>query len=384
MSSHISVLLKESVDYLMGDFDHEIKQTNNSTNKFKEQQKKIEIPSKDGLDVFIDATFGAGGHTRYILEKNPNAKVIAIDRDPSVKVFAEQIEKEFPGRLLLINDKFSNISSALLKNNIDLTKIGGVIYDLGFSSMQIDSESRGFSFKYSANLDMSMGCDGLSAIDFLNENKEEEISQILFNYSDERNSRKIAKKIVEYRQKKPITTTEQLVEIVCSVNGAPRYGKIHPATRTFQAIRMYVNSEIEELVVSLLSAIAILPTGANISIISFHSVEDLIVKIIFKLCGGQPIFIESIPSFINKAISDGIDEVSKKHHNMKDYQTQWRRIIAEQEFLAIKPKVITINKKPITPSKQELQTNPRAGSSKLRALKLNLFYFGFYLIMHLL
>ena len=243
---HKSVLLKESINFL--------KIKNNG--------------------IYIDATFGSGGHTKAILESNKTTKVLAIDRDPDVKYKGQILRKKFKERFKLIIDKISNIENILKKEKIP--KINGIFFDLGVSTTQLKDASRGFSFQNNGPLDMRMGKKGMMAKDFINNEKEEAISKIIFNFGEERNARKIAKKIVDYRQSKSIETTEELSNIIKTIK--KNNNKINPATKTFQAIRIYINKELEELEKGLLITKKILFKGGRLVIISFHSLEDRIIK----------------------------------------------------------------------------------------------------------
>lgn len=238
-------------------------------------EEVLELLSPQDSLTYIDATFGAGGHTRAILTASPRCNVIALDRDHSVKVFADKMRDDFPGRFEFINTKFSNIKSIIGSQKID-----GVLFDIGVSSMQIDDPERGFSFMKDGPLTMTMGENSISAYDVVNKFREEKIAEILLKYGDERAAYKIAKVICHNRKKSPITTTLQLAEIVREV--VPRRGKIHPATLTFQALRVFVNEELRELEIGLKDAIEGIAEGGKIVVITFQGLEDKIVKDIFK------------------------------------------------------------------------------------------------------
>ena len=241
------------------------------------------IQPKEG-GVYLDCTFGAGGYTRGILESS-NCKVYAIDRDAQVVPFAEDMKKVFGvDRFCFMLGKFSCLEDLLFNEGV-LSGIDGIVFDLGMSSMQIDSEERGFSFmKESSPLDMRMGFSEFKAYDFVNKSTESYIAKILYENSGERYSKKIAKAIVRARRDKVIVTTGDLSKIVNSV--VPRSEKIDPCTRTFQAIRIFINNELEELKMALDSALKILSVKGRILAVSFHSLEDSIVKEKFnKICG---------------------------------------------------------------------------------------------------
>lgn len=230
--------------------------------------------------VYVDATFGAGGYTRAILEK-ADCKVIAFDRDESVEKIAQEFSKEFGNRFVFINAEFSMFENYLKE------KVDGFVFDIGVSSMQIDQAERGFSFQKDGPLDMRMNRNNpLSAEHIVNTYPEGQLADLIYKYGDERKSRWIAKKIVENRQLEPITTTLQLADIIKKAIG--RYNdKIHPATRTFQAIRIAVNDELDEIKNALLSSVDLLNVDGKILVVTFHSGEDKIVKKYFYEIAGR-------------------------------------------------------------------------------------------------
>jgi 16S rRNA (cytosine1402-N4)-methyltransferase len=304
--SHISVLKQEVIEYL------------------KSEKEKL----------FIDCTFGAGGHTKALLEAG--AKVIAIDRDKNNEKFANELQKQFEDKLLFINDKFSNLEVILNKYNLNYlnkpcSKLEGILYDICVSSMQIDEADRGFSFQKDGKLDMRMGCNSISAEEIVNKAPESELADIIFQYGDERFAKKITNAIVSYRERKPISTTLELADII--KNCLPFYhDKIHPATRTFQALRIAVNDELHELEKSLEIASTLTPVGCRIAVITFHSLEDRIVKNIF-----------------NKYSKGDIKHFNRNDPNIWDLQTN---------LSSITLKVIT--KKPIVPNEAEVSSNIRS------------------------
>lgn len=302
-------------------------------------------PTKE--KVFIDCTFGAGGHTKKLLENG--SKVIAIDRDKNNEKFAVELQKQYGENLIFINNTFSNLKEILeefnFKYNIEYSnkecnKLDGILYDIGVSSMQIDEGERGFSFQKDGKLDMRMGCNNLSAEDIVNKSSEKELADIIYNYGDERFAKKIAKEIVRNRAVEPITTTLQLANLI--KNCVPFYhDQIHPATRTFQAIRIVVNDELNELQKSLETASTLTPVGCIISIITFHSLEDKIVKNVFKKYSTGEI----------------------QHFNRND-----PKILDKNNNLSsITLKVIT--RKPIIPTEEEIENNIRSRSAKLRVVE---------------
>lgn len=232
--------------------------------------------------VYVDATFGAGGYTRAILEAS-NCKVIAFDRDQSVIPIADNFSKEFGERFKFVNAEFSSLANHLTE------LVDGIVFDIGVSSMQIDQAERGFSFQKDGPLDMRMNKESpTTAEDIVNSYPENQLADVIYNYGDERKSRIIAKKIVEHRKVQRITTTLQLATIVKSAVG--RYNDaIDPATRTFQAIRIEVNNELDEIKNAILASKNLVKVGGKILVVTFHSGEDKIVKKLFnEFCGKTP------------------------------------------------------------------------------------------------
>ena len=228
--------------------------------------------------VYIDATFGAGGHTKAILENFSNSHVIGLDRDPSVIPLAEGVKKIYGKRFQFFNKKFSEIESIL--SELKIESLDGVLFDVGVSSMQLDMVDRGFSFNKAGPLTMQMGHNDISAHDIVNSYSEEAIANILSKYGEEKSARKIARAICARREEKPIETTTQLADIISSVK--PRRGKIHPATLTFQGLRVYVNDELNELEKALESAIKHLAVNGRVIVITFQGLEDIVTKGVFK------------------------------------------------------------------------------------------------------
>ncbi|MCM1002504.1 16S rRNA (cytosine(1402)-N(4))-methyltransferase RsmH [Wolbachia pipientis] len=291
--------------------------------------------------VYVDATFGAGGYSKAILE-SADCKVCAIDRDETVVKFYDDLSVRYPNRVKLFIEKFSNIKSIL--NRIQIADTGirkkkcdgmtpdritegvdGVIFDVGVSSMQLDEGNRGFSFLHDGPLDMRMdGSSQINASTFVNALREEEIANTIYNYGGEHYSRKIARAIVNTRKKRPIKTTFELADIVRSVIFRGK-SKIDPATRTFQAIRIWVNDELGELEKGIKAASEILNKNGKLIVITFHSLEDRIVKTFFKnLC-------------------------EQRSNDCKAFSL--------------------LNKKVIKASAEEINANPRARSAKLRAIQ---------------
>lgn len=231
------------------------------------------LSPRDGA-TYIDATFGAGGYSVALLEA-ADCTVWGIDRDPVAISFGNQLEKKYHGRLTVLNGPFGDMVRLL--GDAGVEKIDGIAFDLGVSSMQLDESARGFSFRADGPLDMRMAENGATAADAVNGLTEEELADIIYRYGEERRSRRIAKAIVELRKNTPITRTGQLASLVRGVVAKSKDG-IDPATRTFQALRIYVNDELGELHRGLNAAEILLAPGGRLSVVSFHSLEDRQVK----------------------------------------------------------------------------------------------------------
>ena len=279
--------------------------------------------------LYFDATFGWGGYTKKLLDSCA-CQVIAIDQDPKVKSRAKEFKREYGTRFNFIESKFSEICSVLKKLNTK--KVDGFMFDIGVSSMQLDNPQRGFSFNKEGPLDMRMGTSELTAEEFINSVSEDELADIIYNYGDERKSRRIAKLIVEHRKINPIKTTLHLADIVLKANPKKNNHKKHPATKTFQAIRIYLNDEFNELFAGLTNAEQTLSEDGKICVVTFHSTEDKIVKNYFYKSSGM-----DYSSYKNLPVETNDSEAS-----------------------------LIPGKKVIKPSKEEIETNIRARSAKLR------------------
>ncbi len=232
------------------------------------------IAPKDG-GVYVDATFGNGGYTEALLQ-TADCKVIALDRDATVLPRAEELKTLYGVRFELRLGCFGNFAE-LVKEDID-----GAVFDIGVSSMQLDEKERGFSFAKEAPLDMRMSQTGITAADLVNSLSEQELADILYNYGEEKKSRQIAKKIIETRKVKAITTTTELANIIYQVNKRSFKQAIDPATRSFQALRIVVNDELNELRKGLEQASSRIISGGRLVVVDFHSLEDRIVKTFLK------------------------------------------------------------------------------------------------------
>lgn len=295
-------------------------------------QEVLEALNPQDDKIYVDGTFGVGGYSKAILEKS-NCKIYAMDRDPDAITRARKFEENFKGRFFALKGCFGDMEQILKQNNVDT--VDGIVLDIGVSSVQIDEGERGFSFNKEAPLDMRMSKEGLSAADVVNTLPEKELADIIYNYGDEKASRRIAKKIVEARMEKNIETTTELAELIHSVLPKRHDKKIDTATKTFQALRIYVNDELGELERVMQAAENILKDKGRLVIVSFHSLEDSIVKKFFKNRSGKDISIS-------------------RHMPMLDGDVN-----KEYSFYLEKNGVIK-------PSDAEIKRNPRARSARLR------------------
>lgn len=286
-------------------------------------------------EVYADGTFGAGGYARAILD-SARCTVIGIDRDKSALWLGEDLKKLYNDRLLLKHGRFSEV--AALAAEAGYPQLDGFVLDLGVSSMQLDRAERGFSFRFDGALDMRMNqeSDEPSAADIVNTWDEEDIAHIIWKYGEERHSRRIAHRIVAARAEKKITRTGELADIVRAALPRSHNDKIDPATRTFQALRIVVNAEMEELENALAASLAVLKPGGRLVVVSFHSLEDRIVK-----------------SFMQEQA--GMTARSSRH--MPDIPVR-----GESSGAAF----TLPSRKAILPTDQEISVNPRARSAKLR------------------
>jgi len=280
--------------------------------------------------TFIDCTFGQGGYSKKILENNNN-KVFAIDRDCSSTKIVNQFKKKYQNRFEFENRKFSEILN--IEKNIENLK--GIIFDLGYSTTQIKDPEKGLSFNNKGKLNMKMGLNKFSADDVVNKLGQKELAKIFKVFGEENSSKIISKKIISFRKRKNIQT-EDLVNIINSVK-KKNFSKIHNATKVFQALRIIVNNEISELIYGLINSFKLLPVGGVVAIVTFHSIEDKIVKFFLKNYSENKNYSRYLPARIEKKILFKL-----------------------------------IDKKPIIPNNKELNLNPASRSAKLRyGVKLN-------------
>jgi 16S rRNA (cytosine1402-N4)-methyltransferase len=290
----------------------------------------LELLSVRAGGVYIDATFGAGGHSRLILE-SADTRVIAIDRDPTAIRSGADLAAAAGGRLTLVHGRFSALDDVAREAAAAAGAIDGVLLDVGVSSMQLDDAARGFSFRLDGPLDMRMGREGPSAADVVARASERDLAAIVATLGEERHARHVARAIVAARGRDPITSTRALADVVARVVRT-KPGDIHPATRTFQALRIFVNDELGELARALAAAESILKEGGRLVVIAFHSLEDRIVKTFL----GQ------------RAKSRGVS----RH---------------QPHAAGPHPSFRLLTRKPVVPDEDEIAANPRARSAKLRA-----------------
>lgn len=303
---HYSVLLKESIDGLN---------------------------IKDG-GTYVDCTLGYAGHSKVILEKNKKGKLFAFDEDENAVKYSKEALSSIGDNFTIFKENFANLKETLEKENI--LKVDGFLFDLGFSSPQIDDAKRGFSFKLNAPLDMRMDTQkSLTAKDVVNTYSLEKLTDIFFKFAEEKYSKVIASAICKERKNKEIVTTFELVDIIQKAVGASYFYKNHPEREIFQAIRIEVNNELSVIEKALPDAIDMLNKGGRICVITFHSLEDRLVKQIFKKYSE-------------------VDDILKGMIDIPD------------EY---KPKIKIINKKPILPTDEEINENSRSHSAKLRIVE---------------
>lgn len=243
----------------------------------------IEALSPKAGETMIDATFGAGGYTRAIL--STGAEVIALDRDPTVQPHADAVAKDFPGKFTLVRTPFSGLADAFAESG--KPRLDGAVFDIGVSSMQLDQAERGFSFMRDGPLDMRMSDEGETAADIVNTYEHGPLAHLIKLYGEERQSGRIATAILRRRQTQAFTRTLDLAEVVEKALGGRRGAPTHPATRTFQALRIAVNDELGELEAGLAAAEASLSPGGRLAVVTFHSLEDRIVKAFFTERSGN-------------------------------------------------------------------------------------------------
>ncbi len=294
--------------------------------------------------VILDGTFGAGGYSRALLENG--AQVIGVDRDPSVGPFADRLRLDFPNRFTFLQGTFSGLDSLGVGRGVE-----GVVLDIGVSSMQLDQPERGFSFLRDGPLDMRMSQEGPSAADLVNGLEEEELANLLYAYGEERKSRRIARRLVAARALGPITSTAGLARLIEEAIGR-KPGEAHPATRSFQALRIAVNGELDELVGGLFAAERLLPETGRLAVVTFHSLEDRIVKHFMQresaVCMLPPrTFAEACPHLVDRGA--GPRSCIYLHHRDCDYAPRLRLVVS----------------KPVSASDVELASNPRSRSAKL-------------------
>jgi 16S rRNA (cytosine1402-N4)-methyltransferase len=299
-------------------------------------QETIELLAAERGGVFVDCTVGLGGHSEAILQASPDAQVLGLDRDDEALKLAEERLTQYGSRYRSVHADFRDITRVLA--DAQVRQVRGILADLGVSSLQLDSLSRGFSFRHDAPLDMRMDAStGVeTAAELLGRLPEVEIAQIIFEFGEERRSRRIARWIVERRERgEPITTTRDLAALVERAVGPGKQRRIHPATRTFQALRIAVNRELENLDRFVADAVDLLEPDGRLAVISFHSLEDRIIKRTFWQLAGRCQCPPRLP----------------------------------QCMCGARKTVEILTRRPVTPNDEEITGNPRARSAKLRACK---------------
>ncbi|MCP4202138.1 MAG: 16S rRNA (cytosine(1402)-N(4))-methyltransferase RsmH [bacterium] len=293
-------------------------------------------PERGGL--FVDCTVGLGGHTEAILEASAQARVLGVDRDPQALGVARRRLERFGPRLRLVQADFADLPDVL--EQLEEGLAAGVLADLGVSSLQLDSAERGFSFRWNGPLDMRMGNEGPTAADVVNTYSEEELRNILWQHGEERQARRIARALAEERDRKPLETTDDLKRVVYRAKAGGRSGRrgrregrVDPATRVFQALRIEVNKELSRLETLLDEVIKLVEAEGRLVVISYHSLEDRLVK-----------------NSLRRLARGKIDEITGRPHS-------------ETRVIEV------LTKKPVRPSVEEIEINPRARSARLRAAR---------------
>lgn len=290
-------------------------------------------PERGGL--FIDATLGMGGHTELILQRVPQARVLGFDRDAESLRLAQERLRPYADRFEAVHSDYREIAQVAAERGVG--EVAGILVDLGISSHQLDSAERGFSFRGgAAELDMRMDrSGGETAADLVNRLSERELADLIFEFGEERASRRIARRIVQERETEPIRTTERLADLVIRAINQPGHWKIHPATKTFQALRIAVNRELEGLGAFVTAAVDLLGLDGRLVIITFHSLEDRLIKQALRHEAGQ-------------------------------CKCPPRQMICD---CGARRKVEIMTRKALVPGEDELKANPRARSAKLRACR---------------
>jgi 16S rRNA (cytosine1402-N4)-methyltransferase len=330
--SHEPVLLKEVIDWLR--------------------------PQQGGM--FIDCTLGLGGHTEAILESSPGAKVIGIDQDLEALSAAERRLARFEDRFRGLHANFGELPAVL--GEMSAAGVEGILADLGVSSLQLDTAERGFSFLSDAPLDMRMDrSGGRTASEMVNDLNERELADLIFEFGEERGARKIARAVVRERDKRAITTTRQLADIVVRALNVPGRWRIHPATRTFQALRIAVNDELNVLNSFIPAAVSMMASGGRLAIISFHSLEDRIVKRGFQHEAGRCV--------CQAGAATGGRAGSRRARNAAfipgaGHQPGGGDVVCIH--CGARERVRILTRKPIRPSEEEVERNPRSRSALLR------------------
>jgi 16S rRNA (cytosine1402-N4)-methyltransferase len=303
-------------------------------------------PDKGG--TFVDCTLGLGGHTQALLAAAPETQVIALDQDEEALAIARTHLVGFGSRVRFVHANFKDLKAVL--SDADVHQVQGILADLGVSSLQFDSGARGFSFASDAPLDMRMDrSQSETAADFIAKRSEQELADLIFEYGEERGARKIARLLVKERQRQAITSTKQLADIVVRALNIKGHWRIHPATRAFQAFRIAVNDELSILENFIPSSISFLASGGRLAVISFHSLEDRIVKHSFQRQSGRCLCADKLHKFAAE---------------MQTIEKSKDAVICQN--CGARRSVQVLTRKPVRPGSEEIVRNPRARSALLR------------------
>ena len=327
------------------------------------RKETLEWLSPERGGTFVDCTLGLGGHAEAMLAAAPETRVIGFDQDAEALAMAQKRLEKYQGRFQALHTNFENLSEALEDLRID--PVQGVLADLGASSLQFDNAERGFSFAAEAHLDMRMDrTQEETAADLANHLSEEELADLIFEYGEERGARRIARRIVRERQQQPIETTKQLADLIIRALNVPGRWRIHPATRTFQAFRIAVNDELKVLERFIPEAISALASGGRLAIISFHSLEDRIVKRAFQRESGQCLCEGKIrvtrPESYKK-----LRTAQKFHQPVEELQLKISDAVI-CDTCGARLRIYPLTRKPVRPNDLEIARNFRSRSALLR------------------
>ncbi len=311
--------------------------------------------------TFFDCTLGLGGHAEAILEASPEARVIGLDRDREALTVATQRLARFGGRFQGVQANFKDLAG--VAGGVEIAKAQGILADLGVSSLQFDKPERGFSFQTDAPLDMRMDQSlDTSAADLIHHLSETELANLIFEYGEERGARRIARALVRTRTQQPIVSTKQLADLIVRALHVPGKWRIHPATRTFQALRIAVNDELRSLKAFIPEAITLLGEGGRLLIISFHSLEDRLVKHSFQRESGRCICAVESPQQAS-ATRRQLRRIQQAEGLRREIERPMEPFC---QHCGARRRVVVLTRKPISPDPAEIEQNPRSRSALLR------------------